>query len=239
MLVLPAIDILNGKVVRLSEGKFGSEKIYADSVFEQAKVFKSAGFDFIHIVDLAGSKEGTTGVKPILRKIKTELNLRIEFGGGVRSFEDIVELSEIGVEKIVAGSMSVKKPQEILRAASEIGSEKIVIAVDALEGKVAIKGWTEITSLSLYEHIEFYLKEGIDTFLCTDIKKDGLLAGPSIGLYDKIAKKFPEAKIIASGGVSNIDDVKLLAENEMYACVVGRAIYENKITLEELKKIAE
>ena len=238
MLIIPAIDILDGKLVRLEKGDYQTHKVYSDNPFEVAEQFANHGFGLIHIVDLSGSKDGRINTVGLLKKIKSELNVKIEFGGGIRLLDDVKKLVDSGVDKVVIGSISITNKNEFEKIVKEIGSEKIIAAIDSDEGLIKVKGWTEQTNVTIENHIDYCLSLNVDTFLCTDIKKDGMLTGPNINLYKDLMDKFPSTKIIASGGVSRIEDVKELKEQNLYAVVIGKAIYENKINLKELAKLA-
>jgi phosphoribosylformimino-5-aminoimidazole carboxamide ribotide isomerase len=238
MLIIPAIDILDGKLVRLEKGDYQTQKIYSDNPFEVAKQFAEHGFDLIHIVDLSGSKDGRINSSELLKKIKYDLNVKIEFGGGIRLLDDVIKLIDCGVDKIVIGSISITNKNEFRKIVKEIGSEKIVAAIDSVDGLIKVKGWTEQTNITIENHVDYCLSLNVNTFLCTDIKKDGMLTGPNINLYKNLMVEFPSTKIIASGGVSRIKDVKELKKQNLYAVVIGKAIYENKINLKELAKLA-
>ena len=238
MLIIPAIDILDGKLVRLEKGDYQTHKIYSDNPFEVAKEFAEHRFDLIHIVDLSGSKDGRINTIELLKKIKSELNIKIEFGGGIRSLEDVKKLVDSGVDKVVIGSISITNKHEFENIVKVIGSGKIIAAIDSEDGLIKVKGWTEQTNVTIENHIDYCLSLNVDTFLCTDIKKDGMLTGPNINLYKNLMDKFSISKIIASGGVSRIEDVIELKEQNLYAVVIGKAIYENKINLKELAELA-
>ena len=238
MLIIPAIDILDGKLVRLEKGDYQTHKIYSDNPIEVAKKFAEHGFDLIHLVDLSGSKDGRINTVGLLKKIKSELNVKIEFGGGIRLLDDVKKLVDSGVDKVVIGSISITNKNEFEKIVKEIGSEKIIAAIDSDVGLIKVKGWTEQTNVTIENHIDYCLSLNVDTFLCTDIKKDGMLTGPNINLYKDLMDKFPSTKIIASGGVSRIEDVNELKEQNLYAVVIGKAIYENKINLKELAELA-
>ncbi|MCF8413630.1 MAG: 1-(5-phosphoribosyl)-5-[(5-phosphoribosylamino)methylideneamino]imidazole-4-carboxamide isomerase [Melioribacteraceae bacterium] len=238
MLAIPAIDILDNKVVRLIKGDYNQKKIYAESVIEQAKTFYSFGFKRIHIVDLGGSRDGRINVLESLSEIKNKIDIEIEFGGGIRSIDDIQNLIEIGIDQIIVGSFSVSSKEDLVESFQTIDPSKIIIAADVKEEMIAIKGWTEKSSISLFEHIQFYSECGVNSFLCTDIAKDGLLMGPSINLYKNVLAKFPNIDLIASGGVSSMNDLHELERANCKKAIVGKAIYENKITLKELSKFA-
>jgi phosphoribosylformimino-5-aminoimidazole carboxamide ribotide isomerase len=223
MLIIPAIDILDGKLVRLEKGDYQTQKIYSDNPFEVAKQFAELGFDFIHIVDLSGSKDGRINSIELLKKIK---------------LDDVIKLIDCGVDQIVIGSISITNKNEFRKIVKEIGSEKIVAAIDSVDGLIKVKGWTEQTNITIENHVDYCLSLNVNTFLCTDIKKDGMLTGPNINLYKNLMVEFPSTKIIASGGIGRIEDVKELKKQNLYAVVIGKAIYENKINLKELAKLA-
>lgn len=238
MLIVPAIDILDGKLVRLEKGDYQTQKIYSDNPFKVARQFAEHGFDFIHIVDLSGSKDGRINTIELIKKIKYDLNVKIEFGGGIRLLDDVIKLVDCDVDKIVIGSISITNKNEFEKIVKEIGSEKIIAAIDSDNGFIKVKGWTEQTNVTIESHIDYCLSLNVDAFLCTDIKKDGMLTGPNINMYKYLMDKFPSTKIIASGGVSRIEDVNELKEQKLYAVVIGKAIYENKINLKELAELA-
>lgn len=237
MIVIPAIDIIDGNVVRLEEGKYESSKSYATSVLEQAKLYEKSGFTWIHIVDLIGSKTGDISVKNILKDIKSNTNLKIEFGGGIRSIADVENLLNIGIDRIIVGSLSIKDRKLFEKMVNQFGADKFVVAADVQNEEIKVKGWTESTDIKLSDHIIYCMNLGLTTYLITDISKDGMLQGPNFALYKKIQTSFPSLNVIVSGGISNINDIKKVKEDNYYAVVVGKAIYENKISLKELSKI--
>ena len=239
MLIIPAIDILGSKIVRLSRGDFGKVKEYELTPLEQAGIFYENGLSSLHIVDLSGSKDGKMSVLKIISSIKEKYDVKIQSGGGIRNFEDAANAFSAGIDKLVIGSLSVINKPEFEKIASFSGKEKIIIAADSLRGKIMIKGWKENSEVSIYEHINYCVSLGLDGFLCTDIHRDGVLGGPSFELYAQIQEWFPSVNLIASGGIGGIEDIKKLRKMDLYAAVVGKAIYENKIELKELKKIAD
>ncbi len=238
MLIIPAIDIIDGKVVRLSKGKYESVVSYNITPLEQAKIYDELGFKWLHIVDLSGSKDGNINTKKIIEDIKNETNLKIEFGGGIRSKNDVINLEKIGINGIIIGSLSVTNKKEFESIFNKVNPNKIIIAADVLEYQIRIKGWTENSNVHLFDHIEYCKSLGIDNYLCTDIAVDGMLTGPSFNLYKSVIEKFPKIKLTASGGVSNIHDVVQLKNLPLRGVVIGKAIYENKINVEELVKLA-
>ena len=238
MIIIPALDILDGKLVRLEKGIYQSHKVYSENPFEAAKQFANNNFDLIHIVDLSGSKEGRINTIDLLKRIKSKLKIKIQFGGGIRSLDDALRLTDNGIDKIILGSISITNKKEFEKIIQHLGQEKVISAVDTDDEIIKIRGWTESADINIYDHVSYCLSKGIETILCTDIKKDGMLTGPNLKLYQKLMTQFPAAKIIASGGVSKIEDVEELKSHELYAVVIGKAIYENKIQLKELAKIA-
>lgn len=238
MKIIPAIDILDGKLVRLEKGDYNNQKIYYENPFEAAKIFFDHDFKLIHVVDLSGSKEGRITVLNLLNKMKSQFQIKIQFGGGIRSVHDAMQLIDAGIDKIIIGSISVSNKPEFEKIIQKIGTERIIAAIDSEDEMIKIKGWTEISKLNLFDHIEYCFSAGVKSFLCTDIKKDGTLEGPNTKLYKKILTAFPAAKILASGGVSELDDLYKLRSLNLHAVVIGKAIYENKIKLEDLKNFA-
>lgn len=237
MKIIPAIDILDNKLVRLEKGKFQSSKIYSDNPLDIAKTFDGFGFEWLHIVDLSGSKSGKISTIDLLDKIKNQTRSKIQFGGGIRSLEDAKQLINY-VDRIIIGSLSVTDKNEFEKIISEIGEQKIICAVDVKDEKVMIKGWTVDSELTLQNHIDYCSSVGIKNFLVTDIQRDGMLSGPNIILYSKLITNYPSLNFIASGGISSYDDLIHLKKINTYAVVVGKAIYEKKISLKELKEIA-
>ncbi len=236
MLTIPAIDIFLRKVTRLHQGDFSQAKFYNQTPLEYAKSFDSIGAKWLHVVDLAASKSGRISVEDQILGIKDATKLKLEFGGGIKSFSNAQIVFDLGVDRIVIGSISVTNKKEFELILAKYGPEKIVVATDSKDEMILTKGWTEKSKVSLWQHLDYCTSIGVTYFLCTDISKDGTLEGPNTALYKKIMKIHPKIKMIASGGISCADDLRKLSETKVYATVVGRAIYENKITLEELKK---
>ncbi len=236
MLIIPAIDIIGNSVVRLSKGKYDDVTEYKNTPLEQAVKYNELGFEWLHCIDLIGSKEGSINVESTIKEIKNATRLKIEFGGGVRSSDDVKKLVDLGVDRVIVGSMSVKNTSELEVSVNEVGPENIVIAADVLDRKIMIKGWTEDSGVVISDHITYCKSLGIKTLLVTDIDKDGLLAGPSVDLYRSLLEEFTDIDLIASGGVSSMTDIRILSESGCNAVVVGKAIYENKIDLKELSE---
>ncbi len=239
MHIIPAIDIIDGEVVRLSKGKYESKVSYDKSPLEQAKLYNDFGFKWLHIVDLSGSKDGKINTIKIIEKIGKETNLNLEFGGGIRTKQDVNDLINIGIDKVIIGSMSITNKAMFESIFEDVKPDKIIVAADVLDFKIRIKGWTEDSNVHLFDHIKYCKQLGIENYLCTDIAVDGMLTGPNIDLYKTTLEKFPDIKLTASGGVSNIEDVKKLIKFSVRGIVVGKAIYENKIDLKELAKLVK
>jgi phosphoribosylformimino-5-aminoimidazole carboxamide ribotide isomerase len=239
MLIIPAIDIYNKKTVRLSKGNFENITYYPLSPLDQAIQYAGYGFKRIHIVDLQGSATGEVGVFDILKSIKTETGLEIEFGGGIRSYETIQTLFSIGVDKIIIGSLAVKEKTKFEFMLRSYNPMSFIVSADVNDRMIAVQGWTETTSVSLNDHIDYCISLGLDQFICTDISKDGTLLGTNIPLYSAIMKDYPQIELIASGGIKDIQDIRILREMQIYGVVVGKAIYEKTIDLKELSGLAE
>lgn len=238
MLVIPAIDVYENKIVRLKKGDFGNITFYKNSPVEQAKLYEKSGFKIIHIVDLLGSKNGKLTIPDIVEQIKKQTNLQIEFGGGIRDIKSAETLFSAGADYIVIGSLSLKNKNEFEIIINRFSADKIIAAIDSDKEIIRVSGWTEKTSTSVYEHINYCRSLGVGKYLCTDISKDGTLEGTNIGLYKKIIKAFPDIKLLASGGVKDTNDIAELKKINPYGVVVGKAIYEGKINLKELAEFA-
>jgi len=234
--IIPAIDIIDGKCVRLSQGDFSRKTIYNESPVDVAKDFENAGIKRLHMVDLDGAKNGKIVNLSIVEKIASQTNLIIDFGGGIKTDEDIVSVYNSGAEIITLGSIAFYEPEKVYEWQSKYGSEKILIGADVKGRMISVNGWQNETILTIFEFLEPYISKGILNFFCTDIAKDGLLKGPSIKLYDEIIKSFPSINLIASGGVSKSDDIEDLQRIGCTGVIIGKALYEGNITLKELKK---
>ena len=230
------MDILDGNVVRLQKGDFTTAKSYFENPLDQTKVYDSHGFEWIHIVDLSGAKEGKITTLKKLEEIKAETKLKIQFGGGIRSAEDINSLFAIGVDKVIIGSLPFVDRTEFDKVLKEIPLEKIIIAADTQRGEVLEQGWKENTGLEISAYVSDCREKGLMNFLITDVEKDGMLEGPNLRLYKGLKEAFPQIFIIASGGIKEMGDMDSLREMNCDAVVVGKAIYENRIDLKELAK---
>jgi phosphoribosylformimino-5-aminoimidazole carboxamide ribotide isomerase len=234
--VIPAIDIIDGKCVRLTQGDYEQKKIYNEDPSEVAKEFEDAGIKRLHLVDLDGAKEKRIINHKVLEKIANSTGLIIDFGGGIQSDVDIQKAFDFGAKMITGGSIAVKNQEMFLGWLEKFGPEKIILGADAKDEMIAISGWQESTKVSVFDFIEEYLKKGIKYTISTDVAKDGLLQGPSFELYEKMQAKFSDLNIIASGGVSEMKDLEKLNEQGVFGVIVGKAIYEGKISLKELEK---
>jgi phosphoribosylformimino-5-aminoimidazole carboxamide ribotide isomerase len=236
MRIIPAIDIINGKCVRLTKGDYATQKIYNENPLEVAKEFEANGIQYLHLVDLDGAKSKHIVNHKVLENIANNTSLKVDFGGGIKSNEDVKIAFESGASQITGGSIAVQNPSLFLEWLNEYGSNKIILGADAHNRKIATQGWLESSEKDVIEFIRDYEKKGISYVVCTDIAKDGMLQGASNELYQEILQK-AKVKLIASGGVSSIDDLIKLKEIGCDGAIVGKAIYENKITLEELRKL--
>jgi phosphoribosylformimino-5-aminoimidazole carboxamide ribotide isomerase len=235
--IIPAIDIIEGKCVRLTEGDYSQKKIYNEKPLEVAKKFQDAGLMRLHLVDLDGAKEGTVRNWKVLETIAAKTSLIIDFGGGIKSEKDVQIVFESGASLATVGSVAVKNEDEFLRWLLQFGADKFLLGADVKNEKIAVSGWQETTDVWVYDFIKKFIDSGVQQIFCTDVSKDGKLEGPSTELYKNIVQKYPSLFFIASGGVSSINDVNLLAEIGCKAVIIGKAIYEGRITLDELSKL--
>ncbi|MCE7990677.1 MAG: 1-(5-phosphoribosyl)-5-[(5-phosphoribosylamino)methylideneamino]imidazole-4-carboxamide isomerase [Roseivirga sp.] len=234
MLIIPAIDIIEGKCVRLTQGDYAQKKEYADDPVAVAQQFETAGIQRLHVVDLEGAKASKLVNESTLRDITGNTSLKVDFGGGVKSDEAIEMAFEAGAHQITAGSIAVKNPELVSSWIERYGAEKIILGADVKDEKIAINGWQEDSGIDLFNFLSDFVKQNIQYCICTDVSKDGLLQGPAFELYQKIMDQFPDLKLIASGGVSNMDDLHRLNEMGVYGTIVGKAYYEGRISLDEL-----
>ena len=237
MRIIPAIDIIEGKCVRLSKGDYDTKKIYNEDPLEVAQQFEDAGLLYLHLVDLDGAKAKHIVNWKVLEKLATKTHLKIDFGGGIKTDEDLRIAFESGAQQITGGSIAVKEPVKFTSWITAYGPEKIILGADAMDGKIALSGWQEESDLEIESFIQDYVAKGIEYVISTDISKDGMLEGPSFDLYQSILEKMPDLKLIASGGVSSMDDLVKLKEQGLEGVIVGKAIYEGFIRLEDLKDL--
>ena len=235
MRIIPAIDIIDGKCVRLSKGDYDTKKIYNENPLEVAKSFEAHGIQYLHLVDLDGAKSSKIVNHKILEQIASKTILKVDFGGGLKSDADLKIAFESGANQITGGSIAVKNPILFQEWITKYGSQKIILGADANNEKVAISGWLEESKEDLIPFIQNYQSKGIEYIICTDIAKDGMLEGPSFDLYKKILNQIPNIKLIASGGISTFDELPKLAEMGCEGTIIGKAIYENRITLKQLE----
>ncbi len=237
MRIIPAIDIIDGKCVRLTQGDYAQKKIYNKNPLDVAKEFEDADLKYVHLVDLDGAKKGSVVNWKVIEDIQGKTSLKVDFGGGVKTEEEVERLLELDINQINIGSLAVKDPEIFISWMRKYHAENFILSADVLDEKIMISGWQEPTALDLYEFVGQFVKEGLTFIACTDISTDGMLEGPNFGLYKKLKKRFPQLKIIASGGVSSIDDLKELKYIKVDGAIVGKAFYEGKITLKELKDV--
>ena len=234
MQIIPAIDIIEGKCVRLTEGDYAQKKIYNEDPLEVAKAFEGIGLMRLHLVDLDGAKAGQVVNWKVLEKIANNTELKIDFGGGIKTEATLKTVLDTGATYATIGSLAVRNELLFQEWIARFGAKVFMLGADVLEEKIAIGGWLEKTEISVFDFMKSYIDKGVKQIFCTDIKKDGKLQGPSIELYQKIIEQFPALHLIASGGVSSLDDLIELEEIGCSAAIVGKAIYENKITISEL-----
>lgn len=238
MHIIPAIDLIDGKAVRLTQGDYNQKKEYNARPLEVAQQFEGAGLTRLHLVDLDGAKEKRVINWKVLELITSKTSLHVDFGGGVQSDEDLRVVFECGAKQVTGGSIAVKNPDQMERWLSQLGSEKIILGADAKNEKIAVSGWEEGTDVWIYDFLENWVEKGIKYVISTDVAKDGLLQGPSFDLYRNMQDQFQNLNIIASGGVSNMADIETLADMNVFGVIVGKAIYEGRVTLKELQKIS-
>ena len=234
--IIPAIDIIGGKCVRLSKGDYDTQKVYNENPLEVAKEFEANGIKRIHIVDLDGAASKHIINYPTLERIANATNLVIDFGGGIKSDEDLRIAFESGAQMITGGSIAVKEPEKFTRWIETYSPENIILGADAKDKKIAVNGWMENTDTDLISYLNDYIKKGICKVICTDIDCDGMLQGPSTDLYKEILENFPNLYLIASGGISSIEDIEKLEEAGSPAVIFGKAIYEGKVNLKDLQR---
>lgn len=232
--IIPAIDLIDGKCVRLTQGDYAQKKIYNENPLEVAKSFEDAGIQRLHLVDLDGAKQKRIVNHKVLELLASKTNLHIDFGGGVQSDEMIEIAFNSGAKQVTGGSVAVKNPDLFEGWLQNYGGEKIILGADARDEKIAISGWEEATTTSVYDFVGNYIEKGAKYAISTDVAKDGLLEGPSFQLYKNLQDQFPSLQIIASGGVSVMDDILKLDEMNIFGVIVGKAIYEGRITLKQI-----
>ena len=236
MRIIPAIDIINGQCVRLSKGDYNTAKIYSNDPLEVAKSFQDHGVEYLHLVDLDGAKSQGIVNHKVLETLATKTNLKIDFGGGLKTDQDLKIAFESGAKQITGGSIAGKDPQRFLSWIKTYGANKIILGADAANEKIAISGWLETSTEDLIPYVANYMTKGISDVICTDISKDGMLEGPSIDLYEKMIRELKDIKLIASGGVAKLQDLYNLSAVGCDGAIVGKAIYEDRISLKEIEQ---
>ena len=236
MKIIPAIDLIDGKCVRLSKGDYGTKKIYNENPLEVAKEFEDNGIEYLHLVDLDGAKSKRIVNYKTLERIASKTSLKIDFGGGLKSNNDLKIAFESGAQQITGGSIAAQKPELFKSWIQKYGWDKIILGADCLNRKIATNGWLKTTEIDVLDLIQEYEKQGIKSVICTDISKDGMMSGPSIALYKELISN-TKIQLIASGGVSNIEDLYELSALGCEGAIVGKAIYEGKVTLKQLSAL--
>lgn len=236
ILPIPAIDLIDGKCVRLTKGDYATEKVYNEDPAEVAKAFEDLGFPRLHLVDLDGARSKHVVNHRVLERIANQTDLTIDFGGGIKHDDDLHKAFDHGAAMVTLGSIAATQQDTVVRWASEYGAERFIIGADVQDEKIRINGWQEEVELTLMDFIAGYSQKGLKRVLCTDISHDGTLEGPSTALYQKVMQAFPDCGLIASGGVSGIDDLRALDEAGVPEVVFGKAIYEGRIDLREVSK---
>ncbi len=234
MLIIPAIDLIEGKCVRLTQGDYSQKTIYNENPVEVAKEFEDAGLTHLHLVDLDGAKAKKVINWKVLERIATQTKLNIDFGGGVQSGGDLKTVFESGAKQVTGGSIAVKNPELFENWLKTYGNERIILGADARNERVAVSGWEEGTAIWVYDFVEEWVAKGVRYTVSTDVAKDGLLQGPSFDLYKNLQERCPDLQIVASGGISNMADLEKLSETNIYGVIVGKAIYEGRIALVDL-----
>jgi phosphoribosylformimino-5-aminoimidazole carboxamide ribotide isomerase len=234
MRILPAIDIIDGRCVRLTQGDYAQKKIYNENPVEVAQHFEQAGLKYLHLVDLDGAKAGKVINWNVVESITKKTSLTVDFGGGVKTDAEIERLMDIGVSQVNVGSVAVKEKDKVFGWIKRFGPEKIILSADVKNEEIAIHGWQSNSGLNLFDLVGEYLENGIEYVTCTDIQTDGMLKGPNTGLYKKLIQTFPSLKVVASGGVSSLEDLIELKQSGVDGAIVGKAIYEERIRVTDL-----
>lgn len=234
MKIIAAIDIMDGKCVRLTQGDFGSVKIYDEDPVDMAKKFEDADIENIHLVDLDGAQQGAVVNWQTVEDIRANTALRIDFGGGVKTTEDVEELLDLNIDRINVGSVAVREPEKFTEWIKRFGADNFILSTDVKGNEIKVNGWQEQTSVTIFDIIKQYEPTGIQHITCTDISADGTLKGPNFALYKKLLNRFPKLKFTASGGVSSMEDLENLKYIGVYGVIIGKAIYEGRVALSEL-----
>ena len=236
MILIPAIDIINGQCVRLTKGAYDTKKVYSESPVDVAKSFEDAGLTHVHVVDLDGARAKHIVNYKILEQIATKTNLAVDFGGGVKSETDVQIAFDCGALQVTLGSIAVNAPELVMDWLQKFGAERLILGADAKNRRIATHGWEKDSGIDVIDFVKDYSAKGFEYVLCTDVAKDGMLAGPSLELYYELLAELPKIALIASGGVTTMDDLYQLEELGCAAAIIGKAIYEGNISLKELEK---
>jgi phosphoribosylformimino-5-aminoimidazole carboxamide ribotide isomerase len=234
MRIIPAIDIIDGKCVRLTQGDYNQKTVYNENPLEVAKQFEAAGLTYLHLVDLDGAKSGRVINWKVIDEITQKTKLTVDFGGGIKTDDEIKRIFDSGVQQVNLGSIAVKNRDKVIKWIAQFGGEKIILSADVKNETIAIHGWQETASLHITDFVADYISQGLNYVVCTDISTDGTLQGPNTDLYKKLLKSLPTIKLVASGGVGKIEDVQALKRINVDGVIIGKAIYEGKIKLNEL-----
>jgi phosphoribosylformimino-5-aminoimidazole carboxamide ribotide isomerase len=234
--IIPAIDIIDGKCVRLTQGDYERKKVYNENPLLVAKMFEDNGIRRLHLVDLDGAKSNHVVNARTLDRIVSKTNLVVDFGGGIKSDHDINLVFNCGAAQVTIGSIAVTKPEVFIRWIQKFGADKIILGADVKDYKIAIGGWSSVSDNNLNDFLQFYVSKGVKYIICTDISKDGMLQGTSLDLYEELVMNFPDIKIIASGGITGVHEVEVLESKGVFGVIIGKAIYEGNIDLNSLKK---
>jgi phosphoribosylformimino-5-aminoimidazole carboxamide ribotide isomerase len=234
MKIIPAIDIIEGKCVRLTQGDYARKKVYHEHPVDVAKSFEGAGIAYLHLVDLDGAKAGRVVNWKVAEAIASQTKLKLDFGGGIKTQEDVETLLGLGVNQVNIGSMAVKDPDTVKRWISDFGKDRIILSADVKNEMIAVNGWQENAAISIIKFLKDYVQHGIEYVTCTDISTDGMLTGPNFELYKKLLLNFPQLHLNASGGVSSMEDIRELRRIGVDGVIVGKAIYEGRIAVGEL-----
>jgi phosphoribosylformimino-5-aminoimidazole carboxamide ribotide isomerase len=237
MRIIPAIDIIDGKCVRLTQGDYAQKKIYHENPLDAARSFEAAGLTHLHLVDLDGAKHGKVINWEAIESIVKGTALNVDFGGGIKTTEEIERLIDLGVCQVNLGSIAVKQPDKITEWLEQFGHKRIILSADVKNEMISINGWQHDSAISIVTFLRDYIQRGIENVTCTDISTDGMLSGPNLELYKKVLLSFPQLNLIASGGVSTLEDLNELRTIGVDGVIVGKAIYEGIISLEELAKL--
>lgn len=237
MRIIPAIDLIDGQCVRLTEGQYESKKVYHNDPLEVAKQFEDAGIKYLHLVDLDGAKAGKVINWRVLERICQHTQLKVDFGGGVKTAEDLRLVFDSGAAQVTGGSIAVYQPDAFLSWLKQYGAERIILGADVKDLKIATHGWQKTSSQDIFDFLNYYQSQGVQYVVCTDISKDGKLAGPANELYKQLRARFPDLKLIASGGISQMQDLEILQNIGVEGSIVGKALYEKKINLKDLQAL--